>query len=127
MATAQSAAMRLAGTGALLHAGAPGTALASSAAGSSDAELEADELPALLGDASEEAQGASPGGSSSGRAAPASAAWAGAAFGAEPEGSVVRAEAAGKHVQQDPGQCLVLVAENSPMAGELTPWFAFAW
>ena len=101
----------------------PGTALASAAAGSSDAELEADELPALLGGASEDAQGASPGGSSSGRAAPASAEGAGAGFGAEPEGSMMGAEAASKHVQQDPGQCLVLVAEVSPMAGELTPWF----
>ena len=102
----------------------PGSALASAAAGSSDAELELDELPALLGDASEDAQGASPGGSSSFRAAPASAEWADAGFGAGPGGFEVRAEAAGERVQQDPGHCLVLVAEDSPMAGELTSSFA---
>ena len=104
----------------------PGAALASAAAGSSDAELESDEPSAMLGAASEDAQGASPGGSSSFRAAPASAEGAGPGFGAGHEGSMVGPEAAGERVQ-DPGQCLVLVAEHSSMKGDLTSWFASGW
>ena len=101
----------------------PGAALAGAAAGSSDTELEADEPSLSLEEAVEDAQGASPGGRSSGCTAPATAEGAGEGSVAGPEGSLDSAEAAGEGALRDPGQCLVLVADDSPMAGELAPSF----
>ena len=104
----------------------PSATLADAAAGSSDAELEPEELSHVLGDAAEDTQGASPGRRSSGSAAHAGDEGAGTGSGAGPEGSVARAEAAGEGVQRDPGQCLVLVAEGSPMAGVPKSSFAIS-
>ena len=105
----------------------PGAALDGAGAGSSDAEQDLDEPSPWLRGASEETQGASPGGRSSGSAAPATAEGAGTGFGAGPEGCAVSSGAAGEGAQRDPGPCLVLVAEDSPMAGEQTFAYVNSW
>ena len=105
----------------------PGAALPGAAAGSSDVELDSDEPSPSLEDASEDAQGASPECRRSGGTAPASAGGAGAGSAAGLGGPMVMAEEASEGAQRDPGQCLVLLADDSPMAGELASLFADGW